>query len=65
MRKLHHSFLIIFVIEFVLFIFPSCDATLKEDINVKQGTTDIPNGTGTYDFGIVAVNSSSSPIIFT
>ncbi|MFW6138607.1 MAG: choice-of-anchor D domain-containing protein, partial [Spirochaetota bacterium] len=27
------------------------------DINVKQGSTNIPSGTGTYDFGTVEVNS--------
>ncbi len=34
-------------------------------INVKQGTTNISNGTGSYDFGHVAPGSSSNDIVFT
>ncbi|MCD4656816.1 MAG: choice-of-anchor D domain-containing protein [Planctomycetes bacterium] len=35
------------------------------EINVKQGITNIPNITGSYDFGEVRVNSSSEPVTFT
>jgi hypothetical protein len=35
-------------------------APLEPVINVKQGTTDIPNGTGSYNIGGVSVGSNSS-----
>ena len=35
------------------------------DIAVKQGSTDIPNGSGNYDFGNISVGASSSPVTFT
>ncbi len=35
------------------------------EINVKQGTTDIPSGSGIYGFGSVSVGSSSAAISFT
>ncbi len=34
-------------------------------INVKQGATTLPDGTGTYDFGSVTLGSSSAAITFT
>ncbi|MFN8416094.1 MAG: glycosyl hydrolase family 8 [Cytophagaceae bacterium] len=38
---------------------------LAPEINVKQGTTNILNTTGTYSFGSVNVGSTSSSILFT
>jgi hypothetical protein len=35
------------------------------DINVKQGLTDLPDGSGIYDFGYVQSWTSSSPVSFT
>jgi hypothetical protein len=35
------------------------------EINVSQGSTDLPNGTGSYDFGTQAVGSSSIEVVFT
>ena len=35
------------------------------EINVKQGSTDLPDGTGIYAFGSTLVGSSSGPITFT
>jgi len=40
-------------------------ATTAAEINVKQGTTNIPSGTGSYDFGSVYLGSSSAQIVFT
>lgn len=40
-------------------------ATPKPVINVKQGTTNITTGTGTYGFGNQLIGSSSSPVSFT
>jgi hypothetical protein len=35
------------------------------EMNVKQGAADIPSGTGSYNFGNIAVNSSSPAVVFT
>ncbi len=35
------------------------------DITIKQGTIDIPNGSGNYDFGNISVGASSTPVTFT
>ena len=35
------------------------------EINIKQGSTDIPSGTGVYDFESVNIGNSSSVITFT
>jgi hypothetical protein len=37
---------------------------IPPDINVKQNTTNIPDGTGSYSYGTVTV-LSSKPIVFT
>ncbi len=37
----------------------------EPEINVKQGTMDIPSPNGSYDFGSVMLGSSSSPVTFT
>jgi hypothetical protein len=37
----------------------------ETDIHVKQGSTDMPHGTGLYDYGHIVTGSSSSPITFT
>ncbi|MCD4656130.1 MAG: choice-of-anchor D domain-containing protein [Planctomycetes bacterium] len=38
---------------------------ISPEINVKQGTDNIPSGTGSYDFGRINVGKSSSAITFT
>jgi hypothetical protein len=37
----------------------------EPEINVKQGSTSLPDWTGVYDFGVVQKGSSSSPVTFT
>jgi subtilisin-like proprotein convertase family protein len=39
--------------------------TSAPEINVKQGSTDLDNGSGTYGFGSLATGASSSAITFT
>ena len=41
-----------------------CTTIAEPEINVRQGTTDIPTS-GSYDFGSVVVNTSSSAVTFT
>jgi len=38
---------------------------IAPEINVRQGVTDLPDGTGSYNFGFVLVGSSSAEITFT
>jgi hypothetical protein len=40
-------------------------SSIAPDITLKQGSTDIPNGSGNYDFGNITVGGSSSPVTFT
>ena len=42
-----------------------CTTIAEPEINVKQGTTNIPSSSGSYDFGIITVGSFSSPVTFT
>ncbi len=40
------------------------DLIIEPDINVRQESTDLPDGIGSYDFGSVQVGNSSAPVTF-
>ena len=59
---------IILVLFCIICLFPGCKVDInvtRTEIRINQGSKIIPCSTGSYDFGNVTVNSSSSAISFT